>query len=841
MIILCGVLSSGVYLLYSSVFPPKTISPQPSATTLPTPTATAILPVWKDQPLIDSPYRVAFSNNSTANMKRNIYNSGVVLDADTRWVFDIQVDKLAQNIGDVSTGISLLGYNKDGNIQNLQLVYRSGAWAVGYSANNTSGQVSHWEVFHSLTSPTQRFELLLTGDGKTMLLKNDNGFQINRTLDGVFFDGAQAIVAEAQIGAQTKISLTRFIIQQLEDASPNALSALPTASPSPTTEASAAEETARIFHVAVDGDDINPGTEEKPFGSIEHARDVIRMISPSMKSPIVVEIHGGMYAVRETIRFGVMDSGQNGFGITYRAAKGETPILSGGIPVTSWRQVTDSQLWKTTLSDVKTFRQLYVNGIRAQRAVSQEPVKGTGWVAGNFSERDGIALPSSSLPIFSRPQDLELHWIYDWRDIRLLAENSEINPEDESTTIFMKQPYLSHVLLNKAGNTGALLYDIPFYLENAFELLDEPGEWYYNPDTQELFYYPREGEDMNIAEVIIPQTEKLLEITGEAVGREAHDIAFEGLTFAYAGWTRTSETGTIGRYAQNLITNSSRDGYYQTMTPAHVQIDSAHDIRFEGCRFEHLGAVALDINNNVFQSAVQGNLFHDISDAAIVVGHWEHAYITAPLIQAAPSDNLVTNNLIHNVGVEYWGAPAITAYYTNNLRILHNEISSVPYTGISLGWGWSGTTDSTTAHHNHVANNLITDVLQRARDGAGIYTLGQQPGSIIEGNVIRRAERDHGCLYPDQGSAFIIFDRNVCDSALNWLFIWIDSIHDIQVLNSFTNVEKMRNDGVNIHIESVVIIDGQNWTTEAQSIIDNAGLEQEYKYLHDWLPSGDLE
>ncbi|MCJ7435078.1 MAG: right-handed parallel beta-helix repeat-containing protein, partial [Anaerolineales bacterium] len=286
---------------------------------------------------------------------------------------------------------------------------------------------------------------------------------------------------------------------------------------------------------------------------------------------------------------------------------------------------------------------------------------------------------------------------------------------------------------------------------------------------------------------------------------------------------------------QNLITKAGLDGYDSAMTPAHVQVNSAHDIRFTGCRFEHLGAVGLHLNNNVFQTTVQGNLFHDISDAAIVVGHWEHAYITDPSIQTASHDNLIANNLIQTVGVEYWGAPAITAYYVNNLHIVHNEISNVPYTGISVGWGWSSTTDSTTSHDNHIANNLITDLLQRARDGGGIYTLGQQPGTMIEENIIRRAKRDYACLYPDEGSAFMTLKNNVCDSAPEWLHLWTASIHDIQIVNSFTNVKAITNNGVDIQIENTVYINEQEWPPEAQAIIDNAGLEPAYSYLHDWL------
>jgi hypothetical protein len=794
---------------------------------------------WKASPLVDSPFQLTIPNASQEYQRREIYGSGFALDTDTRWTIDVQVDKLVQDVGEASTGIILLGYTESSNIQTFVLVYQWGNWQIGYQPISTDPNFTYWQTLQGLTTPDQHFELSISHDGKYFTLTNDKGFNFQNTLKDKLFDGAQVIAISTQIGPQTKITLSKLIIEQLQKPEKVAISpSLSPDSPTPTAIPSGNGEPGYIFHVAANGNDTNPGTVDKPFATIEHARDIIRTISPNMQSPIVVYVHGGTYPVNQPIMFTTIDSGQNGYDIIYKAVEGETPIFSGGVNVLGWKKVPDSRLWKTTLKGVQGFRQLYVNGARAQRAASTIPVTGIGWVAGNFSDRDGIMISSSMLPYISHPQDLELHWIYDWKDMRLPVKDIERNT-DGTYTIWMKQPYFSYALWMGTGgnNTHQWFpkYDVPFYLENAFELLDKPGEWYYNPDTRELFYMSREGEDLNTANFIIPRTQNLFEITGGMVGQEVHNLVFDGLSFAYAGWTRASERGTFGWQAQNLIARMGWGEYDREMTPAHVQVNSAHDIRFEHCRFEHLGAVGLDLNNNVYDVTVVGNLFHDISDGAIVIGHWNHVYITTPSIQAASHDNVIANNLIADVGVEYWGAPAITAYYVNNMQIVHNEISNIPYTGISVGWGWSSAPDSTTSHDNHVANNLITDLTQRARDGGGIYTLGQQPGTMIEGNVIRRMKGDYGCFYTDEGSAFITLQNNVCDTAPEWLVIWNKNIHDIDVLNSYTNVQEMRNEGINIQIENTVYINGQAWTPEAQAIIDNAGLESSYSYLRDWL------
>jgi hypothetical protein len=816
-------------------------SPAPLAS--PTP----FVPTWKDTILIDPSQSVTLTNKTEDYQRKEIYGSDIILDKDTHWFIDVQVDKLTEDVGESATAIKLLGYTEIGTIQQLIIVYQWGKWSLAYAVqpNSEENTFTYWEEFPNGTAPSQRFELTIPADRMSVTLTNGDGYKIvHYFYDEKIFEGSQVITANAMIGPQTKIAFSKFIIgqfQQEEDvvvANPSPDLATPTAI------ALNNGEPQYTYHVAVNGDDANPGTEDRPFATIEHARDVIRTISSNMQSPIEVIIHGGTYSISQPIKFTQNDSGQNGYDIIYRAAEGETPIFSGGVNVTNWEKIPNSPIWKARLQNIKTFRQMYVNGIRAQRAVSKKQVIGNRWVAGEFGDRDGIAISPANLPDLSRPQDLELHWIYDWKDMRLPVKDIVKNP-DGTKTIWMEQPYYEFALrMEQSGNGHYWIpkYDVPFYLENAFELLDEPGEWYYNPDTQELFYMPRDGEELNIADVIIPQTQNLLEITGGIVGDEAHNLVFEGLTFAYAGWTRASEIGSFGYQEQSLITRIGSEGdSYWEMTPAHVQVNSAYDIQFERCRFEHLGAVGLDLNNNVYNVTVQGNLFQDISDGAIVVGHWKHAYITSPMIQATSHDNLISNNLITNVGVEYWGATAITAYYVNNLHVIHNEISNIPHGGISLGWGWANTLDSTTAHDNFIANNLITDLHLRARDGGGIYTLGQQPGTIIDGNVIRRMKNDYSCLYVDDGSAFTVWRNNICDTAPQWLTVpgplilnnFTITVHDIQVLNTYTNVQSMKNG--NAEITGTVYINGQDWTPEAQAIINNAGLEAAYSYLHEWI------
>lgn len=790
------------------------------------PTQTPIREIWDEIKLVTADNPLEYPNPTDNYESAPIYQGNLSLEKDTRWLFDLETGKLKEDIGEASTGLLITGSNDQGDQPVLFFVYQKGGWNLGY-APVSAPDFTFGNYFQELKSPVQQFQLSITEGGKILKISNQEGFTYTHTFSEPMFARAKKINTFIQVGPQSTLRVNTLTLQQKQDGIMTAQ--IPTPQP-------AGSMYQYIFHVSPEGKDSNPGTQAAPFASLERARDGIRLINHAMSGDILVVLHGGVYPVLQAIQLGVADSGQNGHQIIYRAAEGEQPVFSGGMTFGNWEALPGNQIWKSSLPpETQLFRQLYINGRRSQRAVFKTTLTGLRNAPGEHSEQDGIVIAAGKLPALARPQDLELHWIYDWKDMRLPARGMDANP-DGSQTLWLLQPYYSSALAMGSPNHQWIPgFDRPFYLENALEFLDQPGEWYYNAETHELFYWPLPGEEMKTAETVIPQAQSLLELAGGPLGQEVHDLVFEGLTFAYAGWTRASKVGTFGWQAQSLIS-----GDHEEMTPAHIHLSAAHDIRFEKNQFIHLGASALGLGNNTQNITVRGNLFHDISDAAIVVGHWDDAYIRAPLLQAQPKDNFILDNRINQAGVEYWGASGINAYYVENLQIVHNELSNLPYTGISLGWGWSSTTDSTTCRDNRVAYNLITDLSQRARDAGGIYTLGQQPGTVVEGNVIRRMKGDYACLYPDEGSAFITYRDNVCDTAPFWLHLWINTIHDIEIQNTYSNVAGKLNRGVNIHIANTVIVNGQNWPPEAGTILKQAGLEPGYEYLQDWLKKFDV-
>ena len=111
---------------------------------------------------------------------------------------------------------------------------------------------------------------------------------------------------------------------------------------------------------------------------------------------------------------------------------------------------------------------------------------------------------------------------------------------------------------------------------------------------------------------------------------------------------------------------------------------------------------------------------------------------------------------------------AVFVGYTASSTIADNDIADVPYSGISVGWGW-GEVDPTAARSNVVRGNHLTRVMQRRSDGGAIYTLGAQPGTIIEGNVVRGAIGWPGGIYLDEGSrGIVVGDNDIADVPLSF-------------------------------------------------------------------------
>jgi hypothetical protein len=188
----------------------------------------------------------------------------------------------------------------------------------------------------------------------------------------------------------------------------------------------------------------------------------------------------------------------------------------------------------------------------------------------------------------------------------------------------------------------------------------------------------------------------------------------------------------------------------------------------------------------------------------------------------------IKNNLILRAGAEYYDAVGIWAGYTARAQISHNEIADLPYSGISIGWGWG---QSSYAGDNRIIGNHIYTILQTLRDGGGIYTLSSQPGAVIRDNYIHQLGNDFGAIYLDEGTQQYTVEQNVVAAAPQWLFLNARLVQNNIAQSNFTDTAAMTNKGLNSLIRNNTIVTNGLWPEAAVTIINGAGIEPAYRSL----------
>ena len=546
------------------------------------------------------------------------------------------------------------------------------------------------------------------------------------------------------------------------------------------------------------GSDFNNGTRQSPkatlTSALRQAREWRRTEDNRIQGGITIYMEGGTYAFHEPVFIRPEDSGTKESPTIIRSVGDEKVILSGGISINGWKK--QGKVW---VADVPVFngrpldfRQLWVNGKKAVRARDVEDFEKMNRICSVDEKNEILYVPAVSIRrlidnkgnLKAKYAEMVLHQMWCVANLRIRSvevqgDSAAIRFHQPESRIQFEHPWPRPMVTTDGHNSA-------FYLTNARELQDVPGEWYHDIDARKVYYYPREGEKMQEAEVIVPAVETLVRVEG-TLDRPVRHIRFEKITFSYTTWMRPSEKGHVPLQAGMYLTDGYRidpkmqrnylnhpldnQGWLGRPAAA-VRVVAARQIDFERCRFEHLGSTGLDYEEAVQGGVVRGCLFHDIAGNGLLVGSFSPAAHETHLpYDPADRREVCTQQQINNcyfteIGNEDWGCLAIAAGYVGDVNIEHNEISEVPYSGISLGWGWTQTVNC--MRNNRVHANLIHHYAKHMYDVAGIYTLGSQPKSYVTENCVHSIYKpgyvhdpNHWFyLYTDEGSSFITVRDN---------------------------------------------------------------------------------
>ncbi len=524
------------------------------------------------------------------------------------------------------------------------------------------------------------------------------------------------------------------------------------------------------FFVSPQGNDLwsgklaEPGENDGPFATVGRAREAVRQLRKSQNESrrVRVVLRGGTYYLDAPLEFGPDNSGTEKSPVIYAAATGEKVVLSGGRRLEGghWGEVGGRKAWMIEVSEVKhdswRFQQLFVNGTRAPRTrlpkQGEYRIESLPGYTGDFLRsptKQFIYAPGNVVPTWRNLHDVEVVGITKWLDNRLPIES--VN--GPTRTVTFDRPSLFTLL---SGDKPGF-----YWVENVFEALDTPGQWYLDRAGGVLYYLPRPGEEMSSAEIIAPRLSQVLRVAGRA-GAPVHDVHFEGLTFAHTEWQPPAD------YASSLQAGIE--------VPGALLFDYAERCAVTGCRIEHVGNYGVEIGVGCADIEIAHNQITDIGAGGVRIGHffsWEtdgSGRLTerglqrkAAMPQGPHSERItVADNEIAHCGRFTPEAVGVFVGDNAHIQVIHNHIYDLFYSGISVGsvqdFGPCQATGNI-VEYNHVhdiGQGLLSDL-------AAIYTCSTPDSRIRFNRLHDVARRDYGGwgIYPDEGSHDLLIQKNL--------------------------------------------------------------------------------
>jgi len=545
------------------------------------------------------------------------------------------------------------------------------------------------------------------------------------------------------------------------------------------------------FCISPAGNDSNPGTLQKPFATLSRARDAVRVLKNTKPdSDITVLIRDGTYYLKETVVFGLGDSGNNNQLITYANYPGEEPTFSSGVKITGWEKLkkypnalpdkAKGKVWVAELPETKgdrwRFYTMYDGEQRLPRARSRGFAPPKGPHDGVPDHKDGFEFPERD--IMRIPKGAPIR---NWPNL----EDVELFIRPHSQFIFNILPLKS--VDQKAGilrtaikgsypleemRTGTYQEDIPesAWIENVIDFLDEPGEWVLNTQQGRLYYWPKDGKPGD--NIMVPTLQELVKVEGNIdikgpIDKPVRNLVFKGLTFIHGERDLWSDDDKGIQHVWAM--EDKPDGLFRFRGAENCVIDA--------CRFANSGGNGVRLDFHCQGNTVKNSLFENLGATAIFLCGY------GPGTKDVNKRNLIFNNCIHDIGQLNWQSFGVLIWQSGENRIANNLLYNLPYNSIAItgarprffymdygdgqdrtqefndGWRhvsrtvrrdevgtartWETIVPFEHGRLNIIENNEIHHILRKLSDGSGIYASGTGPFNVIRRNYIHDVSRCH--------------------------------------------------------------------------------------------------
>jgi hypothetical protein len=413
-------------------------------------------------------------------------------------------------------------------------------------------------------------------------------------------------------------------------------------------------------------------------------------------------------------------------------------VLSGGTAIKNWRML-ENGWWAAKVSS--PVPQLYIHTagqpeINARRYRPRLPKSGAYTIAGNLppngSGHDALQSQAGTFnPAWKNQADIQVNIFQIWTMAKLPLAPGGIDSKSGRIQLAGS----THGTVNYANIAAGRRYII----ENVWEALSDPGEFYFDRDGSEVLYIPMPGEKQNKVTAVAPVIDQLL------IANDVRNLTLENLTFAHTAYSLPAKGDNFPQAEIHL--------------PAALTFTDSNRITINDVEVRNTGAWALDVTDGSSDVTISKCRFVDLGAGGIKIG--ETAYCADALKQThrvtIQDTQIAHGGRIHPAAVGIWLGHA------HHNVIDHNDITDFYYTAISPGWSWGY--EPSGAHHNEISWNRITNIGQSVlSDMGGIYTLGVSPGTVLHHNWISDIQSvDYGGwgIYFDEGSTGIVAENNI--------------------------------------------------------------------------------
>ncbi len=465
---------------------------------------------------------------------------------------------------------------------------------------------------------------------------------------------------------------------------------------------------AKDFYVSPKGRDTNPGTSSQPFATLEKAtQSSLPFIG---KEPVRIWLTEGDHYVSKTLVLDQQFSGREGKGFIIQGI-GKNVWLKGSRELAhlKWRDY-NNHIKVAKVPENISFDQLFVNNASQVRARFTNydytnPLRdGSGYqqVTGGTDKRYDEWFSYDSLKFSNKKWDnpktgiVHAFQSHNWGNMQYHI--ADIDRKNHKILLGEGGWQLQRSHGIGGGNTPS-----PFFVENIFEELDVPGEWFLDTEKHLLYYYPADGLDLVNAKFEVPVVKDLIQIKGSSE-KPVRFVSLKNINFTHTETTFMHKYEPLAR------------GDWSIHRGGAIYLEGTENCYIEDCNFEQLGGNAVFMSGYNKKNVVRNVRFTQLGESAVCfVGMpsavrfyqtWDDAEIdgkdwtemrkdmdleAGPKSTDYPENCVVENAIMHHIGLLGKQTAGVFISMSHKIRVSHATIFNTPRAGICINDGtWGG-------------------------------------------------------------------------------------------------------------------------------------------------------